>query len=236
MPHIGRGIFAKEDIRKGTLVSVPANAIEFYNKEIYRDFVAYSYSKGSEIICDTMLWMYAARKTPDDYIICLDADDSSLINDGTWYRDDDDDDTNDDDDDDNNDDTNDDDNYDDDDDDDYDGTDKEDEDLNEDDGADEEENDEELNKGGGSDKNENEGGTEEDGEGGGDEDEDQTIINVGQYIVPRATDETKRTIYGCQGPPAYALRDIRAGEELLMTYSDFSEAHGFIEMGYFHDI
>lgn len=94
VPHVGRGVYAREDIPEGTLVNRPTNAMEFYSHENYRDFLAYLVEKGSAVVCDTFLWMYATRKSPkpDDWIICIDADHSSLTNSGEWHFDDDDDD------------------------------------------------------------------------------------------------------------------------------------------------
>lgn len=57
----------------------------------------------------------------------------------------------------------------------------------------------------------------------------QTMINVGQNHSTLSS-----TFYGCQGTPLYALRDIKAGEELLMSYSDFSEPDGWMELGLSH--
>lgn len=92
VPHVGRGVYTREDIPEGTLVNRPTNAIEFYSHENYRDFLAYLVEKRSALVCDTFLWMYATRKSPkpDDWIICIDADHSSLTNSGDWNIDDDD--------------------------------------------------------------------------------------------------------------------------------------------------
>ena len=40
-----------------------------------------------------------------------------------------------------------------------------------------------------------------------------------------------RLYYGCQDPPMYALRDIKAGEELKMSYDEFSEPEGWEALG-----
>lgn len=171
IPHVGRGIFALQDIKKGTLVSNPTNAMEFYSRDSYRDFVVYANSKNSKIICDSLLWMYAAQCSPNQYCVCLDADATSLINNGVdCYTDDE-----------------------------YD---------EHEDGCDAKEGDCRW------------------------EDMPQTKINIGQYEV--VSEGQERTLYGCQEPPIYALRDITAGEELIMSYDDFSEPEGFWNLGLHH--
>jgi len=165
IPEIGRGIFATQDILKGTLISRPINALEFYTEESFRDFVVYAVSRGSKIICDVFLWMYAVKISPRGYCVCTDADHTSLYNSG-----------------------------------DYDLEEWEEE---------EEEEEYECDAADGSCKW---------------EDEAQTRINVGEL-------KTEEISYGCQEPPVYALRDIQEGEELLMSYSDFSEPEGWSELG-----
>ena len=98
--EMGRGVFSLGDVAKGTMVNRPSNAMEFYNRETLRDYIAYLLRKRSpQLICDTFEWFYATKASsePNDYIICLDADDASMINsahDSLWddSQDDDDDD------------------------------------------------------------------------------------------------------------------------------------------------
>jgi len=203
-PYVGRGVFATEDIPKGALVvAKPKNEIEFYSREIYRDFVAYSHAKRSNIICDSMIWMYGALKTPEfDYIICLDADDSSLVNSGEWHLEEEKEEVENDD---------------------------EEEEKVEEEKVEEEEEDDDEDEEDDDDDEDEDGETEETNEAAAVQRElkEGSKINIGQYIY-------SRTIYGCQDPPMYALRDIKAGEELLMSYDDFSYPEAFWEMGYLH--
>jgi hypothetical protein len=85
VPHVGRGVFAKEDIANGTMVMKPANFMEFYSRDTYRDFLAHLVLKRSEFICDHFLWMWGAKKSAadDDYAVCMSADYTSLINSGS---------------------------------------------------------------------------------------------------------------------------------------------------------
>mmetsp|Transcript_10791 Transcript_10791/g.21736 ORF Transcript_10791/g.21736 Transcript_10791/m.21736 type:complete len:342 (+) Transcript_10791:106-1131(+) len=180
--NIGRGVFALEDVEKGTMINRPTNAIEFHSREIFRDFMAYLIKKRARLQCDIFLWLYTTRKSQEDgdYTLCIDADSTSLINSAYW---DDlvDDDTDDDDDDD--------DNYDD------------------DDVLVDDEDDDDI-----------------------DDDVAHAQLNVGSYM----TVSTDVRTYGCQDPPIYALRDIKAGEELRMMYGDFSEPDGYEALGLQH--
>ena len=87
IPHIGRGIFASEDIANGTLVLQPKNYMEFYDMETYRDFLAHMIRKKSSFVCDHISWMWGAQKSPlpGDYAVCMSADSTSLINAGATY-------------------------------------------------------------------------------------------------------------------------------------------------------
>mmetsp|Transcript_7664 Transcript_7664/g.17201 ORF Transcript_7664/g.17201 Transcript_7664/m.17201 type:complete len:338 (-) Transcript_7664:276-1289(-) len=176
--NIGRGVFALEDVEKGTMINRPTNAIEFHSREIFRDFMAYLIKKRARLRCDLFLWFYATRKSPEDgdYIICLDADHTSLINSAEGYDEDNGDDEDDDDD------------------------------ENDDDDDDDEEEDDEY------------------------DDEYNFELNVGQSVVVTGDER----IYGCQDPPTYALRDIKAGEELRMSYGDFSEPELYEHLGFEH--
>jgi len=86
IPRFGRGVFATEDIAKGTLVMEPKNVMEFYEKETYRDFLAHMVFKNSAFLCDHIKWMWGAQKSPasDDYVVCMSADSTSLINTGVY--------------------------------------------------------------------------------------------------------------------------------------------------------
>lgn len=184
IPHIGRGVFALEDVAEGTMVNRPTNAIEFHSREIFRDFMAYLIQKRARLRCDLFLWFYATRKSPEDgdYIICLDADHTSLINSAGDYDDAED-----------NEEEEDDDGY-------EDGDVDDDDDVDEDDDVDD------------------------------DDDEYNYNHNVGQSVGVTGDER----IYGCQDPPIYALRDIKAGEELRMLYGDFSEPELFNDLGFEH--
>jgi len=162
----GRGIFAKEAIQSGTRIVKPTNAMEFYTKEAFRDFLAYLVLKRSQLVCDIFMWLYVTRKSPalDDYTICVDADRSSLINGN--YEDDD----------------------------------QDDEDYPE------------------------------------DCDGDCAIqINIDMGVnIAQFDFSDERTLYGCQDAETFAIRDIEAGEELIMNYADFSETEGFETLGIIH--
>jgi len=164
IPHTGRGLFAAQDISRGTLISRPVNALEFYTEESFRDFVVYVLSRGSKFICDVFLWIYVVKKSPTEYCVCIEADHTSLYNDGDWDA---------------------------------------------------------------------------------EEDPEKIELKEEEYECDTAEGTCKRTdrvlsdvnvgqlqfTYGCQEPPVYALRDIQEGEELLMSYSDFSEPEGWSELG-----
>lgn len=214
IPHIGRGIFATEDISEGTMIYKPTNAAEFSSNDSIRDFLAYLIRQKFKFACDSLMWSYSVMASPpnknkqDDYIVCIDIDDSSLFNSYFWDDGDDDDD----------DDSYDDDSYDEDEDDPVLEIKKKEELKNDDDSANRNDDDDD----------------DDDYEyvNGDDDDEDEKKLNVGQRVFTYSTYYgEERTLYGCQDPPMYALRDIKAGEELLMDYSNFSEPEGFKELG-----
>mmetsp|Transcript_1863 Transcript_1863/g.2125 ORF Transcript_1863/g.2125 Transcript_1863/m.2125 type:complete len:254 (+) Transcript_1863:456-1217(+) len=162
-PSIGRGVFALEDISKGTLIWRPSNAAEFPTKETYRDFFVYLIQQdATHLGCDVLIWAYTTRINKNKYIACADFDPSSLINSADGV-----------------------------------GVDEDDYDYNDDMDEYEYEN-----------------------------------ANIGE--LDNNVHGEERTVYGCQVGSIYALRNIKAGEELRMSYSDFVELDGWEEMGIFY--
>ncbi|KAG7351837.1 SET methyltransferase domain containing protein [Nitzschia inconspicua] len=80
---VGRGIRTTEFIPKGTLVWRPRNAAEFRRVEDLRKFLEHIMTYSTyEVACDALLWSYTSRASPkeNDYILCIDMDEGSLIN------------------------------------------------------------------------------------------------------------------------------------------------------------
>ena len=208
---------------------------EFPSKDVYKDFFVYLLTTAmdkndSKFACDSFFWSYTTRKRKnlkDGYIICLDMDHSSLFNEPDDEHEEDEDDGDEDEDEDDrpnkdrwllktvirllrdaslyeydDDEYGDDDEYDDDDDDDGANIGQKLTAVNDDDHDNYDDDDEEED--------------EYDEEDDDDDDDD-----------PRR----RRLYYGCQDPPMYALRDIKAGEELKMSYDEFSEPEGWEALG-----
>jgi hypothetical protein len=96
-PKVGRGVFALEDISKGSLLYVSINTATFYEGQIFRNFL---FSLPKKLACDIMIWSYVREIKPEvdvvfnnadyenDYddiyypkfMICCDLDEGSFIN------------------------------------------------------------------------------------------------------------------------------------------------------------
>ena len=208
------------------MVWKPSNAAEFPSKDVYKDFFVYLLTTAmdendSKFACDSFLWSYTTRKSKnlkDGYIICLDMDHSSLFNEPDDEHEDE--------------------------------EDEEDDHPNKDrswllktvirllrDASLYEYDDDEY------------------GDDGYDDDDDDDGANIGQKLTAVNDDDhdnydddddeeedeydedddddprRPRFYYGCQDPPMYALRDIKAGEELKMSYDEFSEPEGWEALG-----
>mmetsp|Transcript_3802 Transcript_3802/g.7114 ORF Transcript_3802/g.7114 Transcript_3802/m.7114 type:complete len:291 (+) Transcript_3802:87-959(+) len=82
-PYVGRGIKAATFIPKGTLVWRPRNAAEFTSVQDLRHFLEHIMTHSTyEVACDAIRWLYAAKASPeeDDYVMCIDFDEGSIIN------------------------------------------------------------------------------------------------------------------------------------------------------------
>lgn len=80
---VGRGIRATTFIPEGTLVWRPSNAAEFKRVEDLRRFLEHIMTHSTkEVACDTVRWLYSSKASAkeNDYIICVDMDEGSLIN------------------------------------------------------------------------------------------------------------------------------------------------------------
>jgi hypothetical protein len=114
-PIFGRGVFALEDISKGSLLYISINTATFLEGQIFRNFL---YTIPKQFACDVLIWSYVREIKPtedvlndynDEYyndpkfMICCDLDEGSFINsaydeneynmalgtkdDGTFYED-----------------------------------------------------------------------------------------------------------------------------------------------------
>ena len=82
-PDTGRGIVATTFIPKGTMVWRPRNAAEFTSKEQVRGFLEHILAHAQkEVACDAIRWLYSMKASPreDDYVLCVDFDEGSMIN------------------------------------------------------------------------------------------------------------------------------------------------------------
>ena len=90
----GRGVFAKEDIKRGQLVYSSTQTARFDNGPVYRKFLL---SLEVGFACDVLQWAYVqnlndsddnSSKEGEDLWITVDLDEGSFINDGSWDDDD----------------------------------------------------------------------------------------------------------------------------------------------------
>ena len=101
IPNKGRGIVTTQDIPKGTRIWTPQNKAEFPNTDVVRDFFLYLFKPYhrnrkrkllSSIACDLFrFWGYTVQTTQNpygDYLLCLDLDHASLMNQpgDYWYE------------------------------------------------------------------------------------------------------------------------------------------------------
>ena len=100
IPRKGRGIVTMEDIKKGTKIWTPRNTAEFPNTDVVRDFFLYLFKPYhrnrkrkllSSIACDLFSWGYTMQTTQNpygEYLLCLDLDHASLMNqpEDYWYE------------------------------------------------------------------------------------------------------------------------------------------------------
>ncbi|KAL3907329.1 MAG: hypothetical protein SGARI_003588, partial [Bacillariaceae sp.] len=84
---LGRGVFAKEDIQKGTLIWKSTNTAEFRTGQEYRDFLRLL---PQPLACDVLMWAYVRNIDDDDdnddsdaMMVCADLDEGSFVNHGT---------------------------------------------------------------------------------------------------------------------------------------------------------
>lgn len=80
MPSIGRGVFAKEPIRRGQLIWKSVNTAEFVRAQDYRDFLR---KLPQNLACDVLIWAYVrmlSRKQQRTFKVCADLDEGSFVN------------------------------------------------------------------------------------------------------------------------------------------------------------
>jgi hypothetical protein len=74
---IGRGIFAKAFIPKGTLIWKSVYAAEFQSAQEYRQFLS---RLPAYLACEILQWAYTTRNSDGKHVICVDLDEGSLFN------------------------------------------------------------------------------------------------------------------------------------------------------------
>ena len=84
-PFVGRGIYATEDIAKGTHIWSTANTAEFHSGNAYREYVIELATMDKEAACDAITWSYLVKKSKDKFAICIDMDEGGLFNDIDEY-------------------------------------------------------------------------------------------------------------------------------------------------------
>jgi hypothetical protein len=84
-PFVGRGIYATEDIAKGTHIWSTTNTAEFHSGNAYREYVIKLANMNKEAACDAITWSYLVKKNSDEFAICIDMDEGGLFNDIDEY-------------------------------------------------------------------------------------------------------------------------------------------------------
>ena len=76
---IGRGIYATEDIAKGTHVWSTTNTAEFHSGNAYREYIIELATMNKEAACDAITWSYLVKANSDEFAICIDMDEGGLF-------------------------------------------------------------------------------------------------------------------------------------------------------------
>jgi len=82
-PVVGRGVYALQDIPKGSLLYISKNTATFYQGQTFRNFL---HALPNQLACDVMIWSYARLVSYDTYyddqpyMICTDLDEGSFVN------------------------------------------------------------------------------------------------------------------------------------------------------------
>jgi hypothetical protein len=81
-PNIGRGVFAKTDIPKGSLLYVSTNNAAFFNGQTYRNFIN---ALPPKLACDVTIWAFVRwvsleTEENDVHMVCVDLDEGSFVN------------------------------------------------------------------------------------------------------------------------------------------------------------
>jgi len=82
-PVVGRGVYALQDIPKGSLLYISKNTATFYQGQTFRNFLQ---ALPNHLACDVMIWSYARLVSYETYydeqpyMICTDLDEGSFVN------------------------------------------------------------------------------------------------------------------------------------------------------------
>jgi hypothetical protein len=81
--NIGRGVFAKAFIPKGTLIWKSVYTAEFQSGKDFRQFLS---RLPVHLTCEILQWSYTARNSDETWkhVFCVDLDEGSLFNGGEW--------------------------------------------------------------------------------------------------------------------------------------------------------
>lgn len=79
---VGRGVYAKTDIPKGSLLYISTNNAAFHNGQTYRNFIK---ALPTKLACDVMIWAFVRwvsleTEHDDKHMVCVDLDEGSFVN------------------------------------------------------------------------------------------------------------------------------------------------------------